>query len=243
MKFRVIWNFGSGEEAINRLNLAAILPSWMWDRNDFSYLIYKSLPSFQSIGFSIQEKQWKIHCQDGSHSGHLWSPIKTISAIFMHISPRCFLLSFKSIGLSFQEEKGQFQDGRHSDHLGFPICHFIFVLTTSDPMLLTKFRVNSALGSGEQTKNSFAKWMPWRPCWISNRNHFTYFLSTSHPNASYPVSGFFVSEESEKIHFQEPSWISDRKDFCYFLPTSNPDTSHEFKVNWPFGSGKAKIHF
>ena len=49
-------------------------------------------------------------------------------------------------------------------------------------MLPTKFRVNWPFGSGE-VKNRFLRW----PSWISDRNDFSYFLFTSHPDASYQV--------------------------------------------------------
>ena len=40
----------------------------------------------------------------------------------------------------------------------------------------------------------------WEPSWISDRNNFSYFWSTSHPNASYQVS---VQEKKWKIDFQD----------------------------------------
>ena len=56
-------------------------PSWISDWNEL-FLIYKSpqcfLPSFESIGLSVQEKKRKIDFQDG---GHLGFPIGTILAI------------------------------------------------------------------------------------------------------------------------------------------------------------------
>ena len=44
-------------------------------------------------------------------------------------SPRCFLPSFKSIGLSVQEKKQKidFQAGRHGGYLGFPIGTIIAI--------------------------------------------------------------------------------------------------------------------
>ena len=105
-------------------------------------------------------------------------------------SPRYFLM-FRKIGLLVQEKKQKidFQDGHHGSHLGFPTetilaifdLHFI-------PMLPTKFRVSRPIGSGEEAKNRFSKWRPWPPSWIFNQNYFSYFLSTSHPDASYQVS-------------------------------------------------------
>ena len=55
-KFRVNWPFGSGEEAKNRISRwRPWRPSWISDRNNFSYfLIYNSpqcfLPSIESTG-------------------------------------------------------------------------------------------------------------------------------------------------------------------------------------------------
>ena len=54
-------------------------------------------------------------------------------------------------------------------------------------MLPTKFRVNWTFGSGEEAKNRFSRWLPWRPSWFYDRHDFRYFLSTSHPDASYQV--------------------------------------------------------
>ena len=53
-------------------------PTWISDRNDF---IFFYLPSFKSIGFSVQEMKQKIDFQDGRHGGHLGFPIGTILAI------------------------------------------------------------------------------------------------------------------------------------------------------------------
>ena len=68
-KFQVNWPFGSGEEAKDRFSKWQ--PSWISDRNDFSFLIYKSprcfLPSFKSFGRLVQDKKLKIDFQDGRH--------------------------------------------------------------------------------------------------------------------------------------------------------------------------------
>ena len=53
------------------------------------------------------------------------------------------------------------------------------------PMLPFKFPVNWPFCSGEEAKNRFSRWGPF---WISDRNDFSYFWSTSHPDASYQVS-------------------------------------------------------
>ena len=97
------------------------------------------------------------------------------SFFLIYKSPRCFLASLVSIGLSVQEKSGKidFQDG---GHLGFPIGTIlaIFYLQVT-PMLPSKFGVNWPFGSGEEAKNRFSRWRPWRPSWISDRHDFSYF--------------------------------------------------------------------
>ena len=66
--------------------------------------------------------------------------------------------------------------------------YFFFFYLQVTPMLPTEFRVNWPFGWGEEAKNIFSKWRPCRPSWISNYNDFSYFWSTSHPDASYQVS-------------------------------------------------------
>ena len=67
----------------------------------------------------------------------------------MYKSPRCFLASLESIGLSVQEKKRKidFQDGGHGGDLGFPIAT---ILATFDlqiiPMIPSKFGVSWPFG-------------------------------------------------------------------------------------------------
>ena len=55
------------------------------------FLLYKSpqcfLPSFKSIGLSVQGKKRKIDFQDGDHGGHLGFLIGTILTIFLTSHP------------------------------------------------------------------------------------------------------------------------------------------------------------
>ena len=72
-------------------------------------------------------------------------------------------------------------------------------------MLPTKFRVNWPFSSGEEAKNRFSRWLPWRPSWFYDRHDFSYFLSTSHPDASYQVwsqLAFQFRRRSEKYIFE-----------------------------------------
>ena len=84
-----------------------------------------------------------------------------------------------------EEAKIVFQDG---GNLGFPIGTILTIFDLQvTSMLPTKFGVNSPFCSGEEAKNRVSRWPPWQPSWISNRNDFSYFCSTCHPNASYHV--------------------------------------------------------
>ena len=68
----------------------------------------------------------------------------------------------------------------------FPILGIFDLQVT--PMLPSKFGVHWPFGSGEEAKNRFSRWRPWRPSWISDRHDFSYFWSTSPPDASYHVN-------------------------------------------------------
>ena len=68
-------------------------------------------------------KKFKVDFQQGCKGDHLGFPIGMILAIFIYKSPLCFRLSFKSVGLSVQENKRKIdiQVGHHDGHLGFLI--------------------------------------------------------------------------------------------------------------------------
>ena len=69
------------------------------------------------------------------------------------------------------KKKKDFQDG---GHLGFPIGMILAILQVT-LMLPTKFQVNWPFSSGGEVKNTFSRWPPWRPSWISNWKDFSYF--------------------------------------------------------------------
>ena len=173
------------------------MPPWISVQNDFSYFfIYKSpqcfLPSFKSIGLSVQEKE-TIDFQDGHHGGPLWFPIRMILVTFnLQVSP--MLPTKFQVNWPFSSEEGKIhvdiQDGDHSGHLGFPIGTILafFDLQVSPMLNPTKFQVNWPFSSGEEVKRRFSRWGPQRLSWISDRNEFSYFWFTSRPDASYQVS-------------------------------------------------------
>ena len=85
-----------------------------------------------------------------------WPPLdfqsKRFYLFLIYKSPRCFLASLESIGLSVQEKKRKidFQDGGHGGHLGFPIRTILAIFDLQvTPMLPTKYRVNWPRGVGE----------------------------------------------------------------------------------------------
>ena len=153
--------------------------------------------------------------------------------------------------------------------LGFEIRTILVIFELQvTQMLPTKFQVNLPFGSGEEAKNRFSR-LPW---WISNRNDFSYILSTSHtedasyqvssqlrshhphphPDVSYQVSSqlvFWLSRRSkQKKRFSRwqpwwPSWISDRNNFSYFWSISHWKLLTKFPVKWLFVSEEAKNKF
>ena len=44
-----------------------------------------------------------------------------------------------------------------------------------------------------RSSNSFSRWQPWWPSWISNQNCSSCFWSASHPDTSYPISSQLAS--------------------------------------------------
>ena len=136
------------------------------------FLIYKSrwcfLPSFESVGFSIQEKKWKIDFQDGGHGGHLGFPIGTILAIFDLQVTLMLPTNFRVLAFG-EEAKNRFSRWPP----WWP--SWISYLT-----ILAIFWSTSYPDAFYQVSMG--------PSWISDRNDFSCFWSTSCPDASYQVS-------------------------------------------------------
>ena len=82
------------------------------------------------------------------------------------------------MGLSVREKKFNldFQMAVRGCHLGFPMGMMLAIFDQQAISILpTKFRVNRPFSSAVEVKNKFSRWRPWRLCWISDRNDFTYF--------------------------------------------------------------------
>ena len=114
----------------------------------------------------------------GGHLGFRTERFKLI----LKLSPRCFLPSFESVGLSVKEKKRNLDVGFQT---GAVLSTFDLQVTL---MLPTKIRVNWPFGSGELVKNRFSRLPPWWPSWNLRRDDFSYFLSTCQPDTIYQVS-------------------------------------------------------
>ena len=75
-----------------------------------------------------------------------------------------------------KKRKIDFQNGRPGGHLGFTIGMILAIFDLQVTLMLpTKFGVSWPFGSGEEAKNKFSRWPPWRPSWIYDRHDFSYF--------------------------------------------------------------------
>ena len=155
---------------------------------------------------------------------------------------------FGVFGLSVQEKKQKidFQDGRHGDHLGFPIGTILAIFDLRvTPMLPNKFGVNWSFGSGEEAKNRFSRWPPWWPSWILTGTILAIFDLQVTPMfpSKFGVNWPFGSGEEAKNRFSrwQPSWISDRNDFSYFLSTSHPNASYQVLSQLAQGCRRSRL--
>ena len=164
-------------------------------------------------------------------------------------SPKCFLPSFESIGLSVQEKTGEIdvQDACHGGHLWFPIGTILttFYLQVTS-MLPTKFCVRWPFGSGEESKNRFSRWLPWRPSWATDRNDFIFFFIYKSPRCflqSFESVGLSVKEKKRKIYFEDGRYCRHLgfpigMTLAIFNLQVTAMFLTKFRVNWPFGSGE-----
>ena len=110
--------------------------SWI---SDLRFLIYKSpwcfLPSFESIGLSVQEKKWKIDFQDSRHGGHLGFPIRTILALFdLQVTLMPPIKFWANWPFGSEDVKNRFSRCPHGSLLGFLIGNdFSSFWSTSHP--------------------------------------------------------------------------------------------------------------
>ena len=91
-------------------------------------------------------------------------------------------------------------------------------------MLPSKFGVNWFLGLGEEAKNRFSRWLPWRPSWISDQNDLSIFDLSVIPMlpTKFGVNWLLDLGEEVKNRFSRwlplrLSWISDQQDRVLYL--------------------------
>ena len=118
---------------------------------------------------------------------------------FIYKSLRCFLSSFKSIGLTVQKKKGKidFQDGRH---IGLPMGTIlaIFFIYKLPWCFLSSFE---SIGLTVQKKKGRIDFQDGRHLWFLIGTILAIFISTSHPNPSYQSflpTGPLVQENKQK---------------------------------------------
>ena len=234
-KFQADWPFGSGGEAKNKFLDGRHGGNLRFPSGTIIAIFVLQVTLMLHTKFQIN---WLFGSGGEVKSkfsrwppGHVGFPIRTILAFFDLQVSRCFLPSFKSIGLSVQEKKQKidFEDGRYSfsdcndlanfdtghpdaSHqisseiafrfrrksekqifkmaamatiLDFRLNHLSYFWSAVTPMLPTKFQVNWPFGSGEEEKNRFSRW---RPSSFFDWNNFSYFWSTSYPNTTHQVS-------------------------------------------------------
>ena len=145
----------------------------------YHFLIYKSswyfLPSFESIGLSVQEKKRKIDFQNSGNGGHLWFLIGTI---------------------------------------------FVFFYTQVTLMLPIKFKISWPFSSGEEAKNRFSRWQPWRPCWfrIGKISAIFELQVTLMLSLTFHVHiGFSFQEKKRKVDFQDGGHLGFPSEQIYYF--------------------------
>ena len=180
------------------------------------------LPSFESVGFSVQKKKF--------NSGHLGFPIGTISAFFdLQVAPIVPTVLNQLTFWFKRSTKIDFQD------LGFQIRTIL-----SCPDISYQVSSQVAFSSGDEGQNRFQRWPPW----TSDPNYFSYFLVYELPRyflASFKSSGLLVRDKKGKIDFQD-GCHGGHLGFAIGMILAIFDTEvvqihpAKFWVNWPFAS-------
>ena len=77
-------------------------------------------------------------------------------------------------------------------------------------------------------RNTFSRWRPWQPSWITHRNNFSQIIFTSHLDAACLVSSQWIFRFMRNGFSRwQPSWISDQKKISYCFIYKSPDASYQ----------------
>ena len=152
----------------------------------------------------------------------------------------------ESTGLSVQEKKRKIDFQDDGGHLGFPIGTILAIFDLQYTLILhSKFGINWPFSSGEEAKNRFSRWLPWRPSWISDRHDVSYFFIYKSPRcflASLASIGLSVQEKKQKKYFQDGG-LGGHLGFpigtivAIFDLQVTPVLPIKYQVNWPRGVG------
>ena len=129
--------------------------------------------------------------------------------------------------------------------LGFLIWTFLAIFDLQVTLMLpTESQANWLFSSEEEVKTGFQDGLG------GQRNNFSYFWSTSHPDTFYRVSSQLAHQfsRSKKIFFSkmvatEAILDFNQNDFSYFWSTSHLMLPTKFQVSWPFRSGEKANRF
>ena len=147
---------------------------------------------------------------------------------------------------SVQEKKRKidFQDGRHSDHLGFPIRTILAIFDLQvTPKLPTLVWINWFFGSGEEGENRFSR-LPHGSHLGFLKGLFFYLQVTLMLPTSFESTGLSVQEKKRKEIDFEDGGNGGHLGFliltilAVFDQQVTPILATKFRVNWPFGSGE-----
>ena len=144
------------------------------------------------------------------------------SYFLIYKSPRCFLASLESIGLSVQEkQKIDFQDGCHGGHLGFRIGTILAIFDLQvTPMLPSRFESTGLSVQEKKRKTDFQDGCHGGHLGFPIGTILAIFDLQVTPMlpSKFGVNWPFGSGEEAKNRFSRwlPFWISDQHDFSYF---------------------------
>ena len=145
--------------------------------------------NFESIALSVQEKTKSIQVFEMAAISAICDFLsQRFELFFIYKSPRCYLPSFKSIGLSVQKKKGKI-NFQYSRHLGFLIGTILAMfISTSHPDASIEFSNQLALWFRKISEKKSFKMAAMTAILDFRSKTLSYFRFTSHSNASYQVS-------------------------------------------------------
>ena len=203
-KFRVNRLFSSGEEAQNRF--ARVFPIG----TNFSYFWSASCLDTSYQASSLLVFRFRRRRENGLSWWLPWRPSwiydrNDLRYFLIYKLPGYFLKVNSELAFWFIRSAKWVSDrndfsyswfSSHGGHHWFPIGTILTVFDLQVLILPIKFRVSWPFGSGDEVQNRFSRW---RPFWISDPNDFSYFWSTSHPDASYHVSSQFAQGRRRRL--------------------------------------------